>query len=127
MKYKSIDKQVAESKQKLDELLAGENPDLKTVNEAKCEYARLIRNQKVKYGGVLTLDEVRACQQAIVNKYPKYKEAIDSDSGIIYAVEIVRKSIQKMDISSYSIKIDLGEDSLYYEIDPSNFVTYHRK
>lgn len=116
-------------KERLDTLLAENPQNKKEIEAVQRQYDCYCRNAKITNGEVFTLEEIRECQRLIQDKYPQYKEPITADSGIIFAVEAIRKSCGSkiyLPLYKYSIKIDLGGEEIY-EVDPGNFVTYHKK
>lgn len=87
--------------------------------------------KRIVDGDVFTLDDINQCRLLIMQEYPEYKRPITAQSGILLAVEVIRKSFGRkyfLPLYRYPIKIDFGTpDNQICIIDGSNFIEYEKK
>ena len=87
--------------------------------------------KRIVNGDVFTLDDVNKCRLLIMQEYSEYKGPITAQSGILFAVEAIRKSFGRkyfLPLYRYPIKIDFGtSDNRICIVDGSNFVEYEMK
>lgn len=87
--------------------------------------------KRIVDGDVFTLDDINQCRLLIMHEYPEYKRPITAQSGILFAVEAIRKSFGRkyfLPLHRYPIKIDFGTpDNRICIIDGSNFIEYEKK
>lgn len=87
--------------------------------------------KRIVNGDVFTLDDINKCRLLIMQEYPEYKRPITAQSGILFAVEAIRKSFGRkyfLPLYRYPIKIDFGtSDNRICIVDGSNFVEYEMK
>lgn len=95
------------------------------------EYDLHVRIQRIIDGEVFTLDDIDRCRLEIEKRYPQYEQPIDVDSGILLAVEAIRKSFENRFYSTlyrHPIKIDFGTPNRRIcIIHPSNFIEYEKR
>lgn len=101
------------------------------IDFSMLEAHRVTLLKRIADGDVFTLDDVNKCRLLIMQEYPEYKGPITAQSGILFAVEAIRKSFGRkyfLPLYRYPIKIDFGtSDNRICIVDGSNFVEYEMK
>ena len=62
------------------------------IDFSTLEAHRVTLLKRIADGDVFTLDDVNKCRLLIMQEYPEYKGPITAQSGILFAVEAIRKS-----------------------------------
>ena len=95
------------------------------------EYDLCLRIQRIIDGEVFTLEDINACRLEIMRQYPEYEQPVTARSGIIFAVEAIRKSFGRkyyLPLYKHPIRIDFGTaNGRIYIIHSSNFIEYEAK
>ena len=101
------------------------------IDFSTLEAHRVTLLKRIADGDVFTLDDVNKCRLLIMQEYPEYKGPITAQSGILFAVDAIRKSFGRkyfLPLYRYPIKIDFGTpDNRICIIDGSNFIEYEKK
>ncbi len=101
------------------------------IDFSMLEAHRVTLLKRIADGDVFTLDDVNKCRLLIMQEYSEYKGPITAQSGILFAVEAIRKSFGRkyfLPLYRYPIKIDFGtSDNRICIVDGSNFVEYEMK
>ena len=101
------------------------------IDFSMLEAHRVTLLKRIADGDVFTLDDVNKCRLLIMQEYSDYKGPITAQSGILFAVEAIRKSFGRkyfLPLYRYPIKIDFGtSDNRICIVDGSNFVEYEMK
>lgn len=95
------------------------------------EYDLCLRIQRIIDGEVFTLEDINACRLEIMRQYPEYEQPVTARSGILFAVEAIRKSFGRkyyLPLYRHPIRIDFGTaNGRIYIIHSSNFIEYETK
>ena len=95
------------------------------------EYDLCLRIQRIIDGEVFTLEDINACRLEIMRQYPEYEQPVTARSGILFAVEAIRKSFGRkyyLPLYRHPIRIDFGTaNGRIYIIHSSNFIEYEAK
>lgn len=95
------------------------------------EYDLCLRIQRIINGEVFTLEDINACRLEIMRQYPEYEQPVTARSGILFAVEAIRKSFGRkyhLPLYRHPIRIDFGTaNGRIYIIHSSNFIEYETK
>ncbi|WP_418659716.1 hypothetical protein [Alistipes putredinis] len=95
------------------------------------EYDLCLRIQRIIDGEVFTLEDINACRLEIMRQYPEYEQPVTARSGIIFAVEAIRKSFGRkyyLPLYRHPIRIDFGTaNGRIYIIHSSNFIEYEAR
>lgn len=95
------------------------------------EYDLCLRIQRIIDGEVFTLEDINACRLEIMRQYPEYEQPVTTRSGILFAVEAIRKSFGRkyhLPLYRHPIRIDFGTaNGRIYIIHSSNFIEYEAK
>lgn len=91
------------------------------------EYDLHVRIQRI----IDNEDDIDKCRLKIEKRYPQYQQPLDASSGILFAVETIRRSFGNRFYSTlyrHPIKIDFGTPNRRIcIIHPSNFIEYEKR
>jgi hypothetical protein len=107
------------------------NRHMEKIRRLQHEYNLYLRIQRIINGEVFTLDVINVCCLEIMRQYPEYEQPITAESGILFAVEAIRKSFGRkyyLPLYRHPIRIDFGTtNDRICIVHSSNFIEYEVK
>lgn len=107
------------------------NRHIEKISRLRHEHDLYLHIQRITNGEIFTLDDINVCRLEIMRQYPEYEQPITAESGILFAVEAIRKSFGRkyyLPLYRHPIRIDFGTtNDRICIVHSSNFIEYEAK